>query len=242
MAKEVDELKTMNKYLTIGLVIAAFFLGSFSNKIASKNETPQNIKNEVANNAPVPTAKPAAKPKALSKSDHVKGNANAKVTLIVYSDLECPYCKTFDTTVKEISDTYGDKIKVAFRHFPLPFHQNAQKEAEASECVAELGGNDAFWNYIDLIFQRTTSNGTGIALDNLGPLAAEVGVNQQQFQSCLDSGKYEKYVKDSITEGAAAGVEGTPATFIIDSKGENQLIVGAQPIGNFTSVLDKLLK
>lgn len=232
--------------LIVALVIASFLLGSLTNKVATleKSTVPAIAAggtNQPAQGNPSPSLAPSKKPKNVGASDHIRGNKNAKITLIEYSDFECPFCKNFDPITKELLKVYGDKIRLVFRHFPLPFHQNAQKEAEAGECIAELGGNDNFWKYTDTIFERTTANGTGFALDNLGPLAAELGVNQQQFQSCLDSGKYEKLVKDSISEGQAAGVSGTPSTFIIDSKGNSQIVVGAQPIDSFKTIIDPLL-
>jgi len=246
MASEIEKLKSTNKTLIVALIIASFFLGSLTNRIAAleKNTAPLvapggvNQPSQAGN--PTPSVAPK-KVKPVTAADHIRGNINAKITLIEYSDFECPFCKNFHPTTQELLKTYGDKIRLVFRHFPLPFHQNAQKEAEASECIASLGGNDAFWKYNDAIFERTTSNGTGFALDKLGPLATEVGVNQQQFQSCLDSGKYEKLVKDSIVEGQAAGVQGTPSIFIVDSKGNSQMVVGAQPIDNFKTVIDKSL-
>jgi protein-disulfide isomerase len=245
MASEIEKLKSTNKYLTIAIIVAAFFLGSLTNKVATqeKGTTAPTIAAGNANQAPS-AANPAPsaatkKPKTVTSADHIRGNVNAKVTLIEYSDFECPFCKSFDPTTQELLKTYGEKIRLVFRHYPLPFHQNAQKEAEASECIASLGGNDAFWKYTDAIFARTTSNGTGFALDQLGPLAAELGVDQTQFQTCLDSGKYAQLVKDSIAEGQGAGVQGTPSTFIIDSKGNSQLVVGAQPIDSFKTVIDK---
>jgi protein-disulfide isomerase len=244
MASETDQLKSANKFLITVVIIAAFFLGSLTNKVATleKNIAPSVAAGDVKQPTQGDTAPSVAakKPKAVSASDHITGNKNAKITLIEYSDYECPFCKSFQPTIQELLKTYGDKIRLVYRHYPLPFHANAQKEAEASECVASIGGNDAFWKFSDTIYERTTSNGTGFALTALGPLAAEVGVDQQQFQSCLDSGKYEKLVKDSITEGQTAGVNGTPSTFIIDSKGNSQLIVGAQPIDSFKTILDKI--
>ena len=244
MTSEANELKSTNKFLVIALIIAAFFLGSLTTKVATleKNAAPSVADADVkqpgkANPSPVASKKP----KAVSASDHIRGNKNAKITLITYSDYECPFCKNFEPTIKQLLDTYGDKIRLVFRHYPLPFHANAQKEAEASECAAQLGGNDVFWKYSDAIFEKTTSNGTGFPLDNLGPLAAELGMNQQQFQSCLDSGKYEKLVKDSIAEGQGAGVQGTPSTFIIDAKGNSELVVGAQPVEAFKTAVDKAL-
>ena len=240
---EVKDFKSVDKVLVVALVVGSFFLGSLTNKVATLEKNGSQPTGEakqaaVANPSPSVATK---KPKAISSADHIRGNKDAKVTLIEYSDFECPYCKNFQATLTEIMNTYGDKIRLAYRHYPLPFHANAEKEAEASECVAQLGGNDAFWKFADDIYQRTTSNGTGFALDQLGPLAAEVGVDQQQFQSCLDSGKYAKLVKDSIAEGQGAGVQGTPSTFIVDSKGNSQLVVGAQPIDSFKTVIDKAL-
>jgi protein-disulfide isomerase len=126
-------------------------------------------------------------PVDLSK-DHIRGNKNARIALIEYSDMECPYCKAVHPTYKQIIDQYGDKVMWVYRHFPLDFHANAMKQAEASECVAEIGGEDAFWKYVDAIYDRTQSGGQGFPLSELGPLAAEIGVNQGRFQACLDSG------------------------------------------------------
>lgn len=248
MASETDKLKSMNKALVITLIVGSFFLGSLTNRVATLEKTgasdSANVKGAVA--APADNQKPAAQPvagkiKPVTSSDHIRGNVNAKVSVVVYSDFECPFCQKFHPIAQEMLKTYGDKIRLVYRHYPLPFHQNAQKEAEASECIAELGGNDAFWKYTDTIFERTTATGTGFALDKLGPLAAELGVNQEAFQTCLDSGKYEKLIKESIAEGQTAGVSGTPSTFIINPKGEAQIVVGAQPLEAFKTEIDKNL-
>lgn len=238
---DVEKLKSTNKILIVALIIAAFFLGSLTNKVATleKNGSP-TITTQSSKQAVAPITAPVTqKPKDITDKDHIRGNKNAKITMLEYSDLECPFCKSFHPTMQELLKTYGDKIRWVYRHFPLSFHANAQKEAEASECIAELGGNDAFWKYVDTIFDKTTSNGTGFALEKLGPLASELGVNQAQFQSCLDSGKYEKLVKDQIADGTGAGVNGTPSTFIIDSKLNSQIVVGAQPIESFKTLIDK---
>jgi protein-disulfide isomerase len=237
------------KVLVILLVIASYFLGTLTTKVSYLEKNPSSSKSvtgaeESAKPSTIPPlAKQASgKAKPITTRDHIRGNKDAKITLLEFSDLECPFCQRFHVTMQEIMKTYGDKVRWAYRHFPLSFHANAQKEAEASECVADLGGNDKFWEYIDKIFERTTANGTGFALDKLGPLAAEIGVDQTQFQSCLDSGKYEKLVKGQIEDGTKAGVSGTPATFVINSKGESQIVVGAQPIDTFKTLIDQQLE
>lgn len=237
-----------NTKILVGLlIVASFFIGSLTTKVSflekGKDSKVAGIQASEKTSAPaLPPQQPqSGKPKPITTADHTRGNKEAKITLIEYSDLECPFCKRFHPTMQEILKTYGDKVRWTYRHFPLSFHANAQKESEASECVADLGGNDAFWDYIDKIFERTTANGTGFALDQLGPLAAEVGVDQTQFQTCLDSNKYEKFVKDQLAEGTTAGVNGTPSTFVVNEKGENQIIVGAQPIEAIKTVIDGYL-
>jgi protein-disulfide isomerase len=205
-----------------------------------------NSNTNAAAAAPSPVAAPGDTVGALppvTSDDHVRGDLNkAQVVLVEYSDFECPYCKTFAPTTSKILTTYGDKVALVYRHFPLSFHQNAQKEAEASECVADLGGDKAFWSFHDKIFERTTSNGTGFALDKLGALAKEVGVNQTKFQTCLDSGTFTKKVQDEETGGTAAGINGTPGTIILAKDGTKSMISGAQPFDAIKTQLDALIK
>ena len=246
-SQEFDKIKSTNKMLIVALIIAAFFLGSLTNKVSYLEKGKTNLDTKTVLPKAVPNKQqpaaetPSGKIKPVTDKDHIRGNKNAKLTLVEYSDLECPFCKRFHPTMQELLKTYGDKIRWVYRHFPLSFHANAQKEAEATECVAELGGNDKFWEFTDKIFERTEANGTGFALDKLGPLASELGVNQAEFQTCLDSGKYEKLVKDQIEDGSTGGVSGTPATFVIDSKGNSQIVVGAQPIEAFKTIIDQEL-
>lgn len=197
-----------------------------------------------ANPTPAPAANPTPTPSTAGpvkpideKTDHITGAKNAKVTLIEYSDFECPFCKRHFATVEQILKTYPNDVRIAFRHFPLSFHQNAEKEAEASECAASLGGNDAFWKIHDKIFTETTSNGTGIALDRLVPMAKELGLDGAKFKDCLDKGTFAARVAQDQSEGGAAGVEGTPATFV-----NGELVSGAVPFETFKAKIDAALK
>jgi protein-disulfide isomerase len=179
----------------------------------------------------------------ITKDDHVRGDlAKAKIALVEYSDYECPFCKSFHPTLQDVVKKYGTDVAWIYRYFPLSFHQNAEKEAEAAECVAQLGGNTAFWNFSDKIYERTTSNGLGFALTALGPLAKEVGVDQKKFQACLDSGKNAKLVADEQAGGEAAGISGTPGTIIITKDGKTDMVNGAQSLSTVEGQIDALLK
>ena len=178
-----------------------------------------------------------------SARDHIYGNPNAEISLIEYSDFECPYCKRFHSTPKEIVQAYGDQVNWVYRHFPLGFHNpGAQKQAEASECANELGGNDAFWQYTDAIYARTKSNGKGFPVTQLTPLAMEIGLDGEQFRQCVDSGKYAARVQEDIEEGAQIGITGTPANILLHNEtGETRLMTGALPLAAFKADIEAML-
>lgn len=255
--KELSESKPFNAMPIVVtlLIIASFFLGSLWTKVQylEKNavqaaalptrqvNTDQPPVNEPVDAAQLPSQKATKKPE-ITKTDYVRGDKNAKVTLVEYSDLECPFCKRFHTTMQQVIKEYGDTVKWIYRHYPLSFHANAQKEAEATECAGKLGGNETFWKYTDAILERTTSNGTGFALDQLVPLAKELGLNDSTFKTCLDSGEFAQKIKDQTQNGTEEGVSGTPGTIIIDAKGNTQLIPGAVPFEQIKLMIDTALQ
>lgn len=185
----------------------------------------------------VPTAPPSGVPPVVTERDHVRGDLDASVTIIEYSDFECPYCTNFHGTMKQVIETYPNDVSWVYRHFPLSsLHPGAQKKAEASECVWQLGGDDAFWAFADAVFSQQP------AVADLGSFAAQVaGVNQNDFQNCLDSGDYASFVNDHFTDGANAGVTGTPGSFIIDGGGASQLVPGALPFESVSQIIDSIL-
>lgn len=176
--------------------------------------------------------------------DHILGNPDAEISLIEYSDFECPYCKSFHPVAKRIIEAFDGKVNWVYRHFPLDFHNPlAQKEAEASECAAELGGNDAFWKYADLIYERTKSNGKGFPIEGLAPLATEIGLDEKAFQACLDSGRYAKRVKEDMENGVRSGVSGTPGNILLNNKtGKAKFKPGAAPFELLKAEIDRLLR
>jgi protein-disulfide isomerase len=159
-----------------------------------------------------------------------RGPANAPVTIVEFSDFQCPFCSRLIPTMKQVEEKYGDKVRVVFRQYPLPFHQNAQKAAEASLCAADQG---KFWELHDAMF----ANQQALAVEQLKAKATELGLNADQFNSCLDSGKHAEVIQADMKEGAAAGVNGTPAMFI-----NGRFISGAVPLEQITAVIDDELR
>lgn len=232
----------------IGLIIG-YFLGVAQGNL-TRGSAVAVVPTPAAPSVPTPSAPPTpAGPVALPvpaidpSTDHIRGDKNAQIALIQYSDFECPFSKRVQPTYEQLLKTYNGKVLEVYRHFPLSFHQNAEKEAEASECVAELGGNDAFWKFHDGIFDKTTSNGTGFALADLAPLAKSVGVDQAKFTACLDSGKYAQKVKDEEDKASAGGVDGTPGNFVLNLKTNKAIAVtGAVPLTDFSAAIDQIQK
>jgi protein-disulfide isomerase len=179
----------------------------------------------------------------LREDDHVRGDRKARILLIEYSDLECPFCKRFHPTAQRIVDEYKGQVAWVYRHFPLDqIHPKADKEAEATECAYELAGDEGFWKMTDKIFEVTPSN-NGLNLDDLPKLASEAGLNQNKFKSCLDSGKYKAHVEADYQSGIKAGVTGTPGNILLDTKtGKTKLIPGALPFESFRTEIDNMLK
>jgi len=175
---------------------------------------------------------PAPEPVApISDSDYVFGDKNAKVVLIEYTDFECPFCSKHYDTAKKIKETYGNKIAFVTRHFPLSFHPEAQKAAEATECAGEQG---KFWQMYDYVFAANKAADMSVEKWKAG--AKKLGLNTAKFNDCLDTSKYAQKIADSARGGAAAGVDGTPATFI-----NGELVSGALPFEQFKSMIDGLL-
>lgn len=182
--------------------------------------------------------------KPVSNEDHIVGNPDAKIVVVEYSDTECPFCKNFHNTMNQIMADYGKTGNVAwvYRHFPLDsIHPKARKEAEATECAADIGGKDMFWSYINKIFEITPSNNK-LDLAQLPVIAKELGLDEKKFNDCLNSGKFADKVNAQYQSGLDAGVEGTPYSAIV-VKGTKTVVPinGAQPYSTVKQVIDSLL-
>ena len=160
--------------------------------------------------------------KPVDESDHIIGNPNAAVKIVEYSDLECPYCKEFHPLLHKIIEDYGKQGDVAwiYRHFPLlSKHPKALAEAHASECAAEIGGDGAFWKYIDKVFEVSpTNNGLDLAL--LPKIAETLGLDVEAWTKCQDSNKFRPLIEAQLNDGIQSGITGTPTSFIISKSGK----------------------
>jgi protein-disulfide isomerase len=175
--------------------------------------------------------------------DHVFGNPKALISIIEYSDFECPYCQAFHTTPKKIVEQYQGRVNWVYRHYPLPFHNPvAQKTAEASECVAELGGNDAFWIFTDALYARGPIGDESKALADKLALVEKLGLDQAAFSECLSSAKFSARVADDLQEGSQIGINGTPGTVILNNEnGAVRLVSGAVPPESLAATIEQVL-
>lgn len=252
--KSLNSFLTLERSILLGSMIIsiAILMHGGIIKVAPKT-APQPVAAQQgaapAAQAPQPPQQPTSARISLD-DDPVLGNKNAKVTLIEFSDYECPFCKRhFDQVYPSLKKDYIDtgKIKMVFRDYPLPFHDPmATFEANAANCAKEQGGDSAYFKFHDAIFAKTKSNGNGLTKDEVYQFASDLGLNQANLKNCADSLKYAEEVKKDSADGSVAGVSGTPAFFVgkSDPSGNitGQLIVGAQPYTAFQVVIDPLLK
>jgi protein-disulfide isomerase len=172
-------------------------------------------------------------PVPISSKDPMWGKRDALITIVQYSDFQCPYCSRVEPTMDQVKSTYGDKVRVIWKNNPLPFHNNAKPAAEAAQGVFALGGNDAFWKWHDTAFKNQGSLGT----DSYVKWATDAGVKDiAGFKAGLDSHKWADKVDADLNAGKAAGVQGTPAFFV-----NGIFINGAQPFDNFKKTIDQEL-
>jgi protein-disulfide isomerase len=199
--------------------------------LASPGTNSAAIKNTAVTN-PTPTPStggtaPSGQLASATNEDHVRGDLKkADVVVIEYSDFECPFCARHHPTMLQVAEEYGDKVAWVYRHFPLSFHPEAVPAALASECAAE---QDKFWEYADELVLNQDTLGDSY----YKTLAGDLGLNQNKFDECLDSKKYQAVVDAQTASGAAAGVNGTPATFI-----NGQLVSGAVPFASLKTIID----
>jgi len=246
----VTSFMTPVAIIIAGVIIAGAVL--FKDGSVNFGSKDSNVKAvEVGNDAQVaPNAIPIEEAQTINLDDDaVLGDPNAPITIIEFSDYECPYCKRHvEQTYPQIKENYIDtgKVKLIFRDLPLSFHDPAaSKEAEVAECVRDQVGDSKYFEFHDLLFVSTQGNGSGMPDEKLYSLVTQVGADSTQVKSCLENGDKKQEVINDKTEGASYGVTGTPSFFVGKSEQGNTIqgekIVGAQPHSTFEAVFEKLL-
>lgn len=211
--KKENSLSVPVAIIAAGIIVAAAVFFSRGSSLSVLNSENNQVKTQIAKTPSINLA-------GVKATDHLLGNPDAKIVLMEYADLECPACKYFDPILQQVMTDYGKSGEVAwvFRNFPIKeLHPKAPHEAEAAECVAELGGNQKYWNFINKIYDVTPAN-NGLDPAQLPIIAAGVGVDKDQFNTCLNSGKKTAIVQADYDSGVTAGVGGTPTSYLILNK------------------------
>ncbi len=181
-------------------------------------------------------------PRPVDETDYIRGNPNAPILLIEYSDFDCPFCKQYHNTMNSIMDEFGVDGRVAwvYRQFPIEqLHPNSPRISEAALCVGDLGGNTKFWQFTDLLFeQRDYDAPTNVV--RLPEYAERVGVDRNEYTTCMDSGRMRQAVVDSTKDGFNAGIRGTPYTYVV--AGNQQAVVnGARSYDTIRGIVTNLV-
>jgi len=246
--EKVGLLEKLVPFLLLVSVILAFVVGTMWQRVSvlQKEATgvaaPGQQAGANVTGAVVPDPSGKLTPEEVKKippitdNDHIRGNKNATVKLIEYSDYECPYCERVHPVMLQVMKDYGDKVAWIYRHYPLTIHPKARPAANAAECVASLGGNDAFWKFTDLVFADQTKY-----LSDLASAATAAGVNKSQFNLCFNAKKFDSVVSEDQKGGLGAGVTGTPGIFIVGPNDNVWLIPGALPYEAIKPKIDEAL-
>lgn len=182
-----------------------------------------------------PATQPAGEFRIPSDSDHIRGNLDASIKIVEFSDFECPFCGRLHPTLQRIVEENSD-IAWVYRHFPLSSHRNALRAAVASECVARLGGNSAFWNFADDAFSGSARMNNDFYEKHM----RASGVDEQQFQSCLNDSEVAQEVQNDLSEVTSIGGRGTPFVVVVGTDGSHTSFSGALQYEQVMQVIDSV--
>lgn len=212
------------------IAIAVFFTGSRESTPSTQIVTPEQ------------QVTTATGPRPVDESDYVRGNPNAPILMIEYSDYDCPFCKQFHETMVQIMEEFGIEGRVGwvYRQFPLPqLHPNAPRISEAALCVGDIGGQSAFWQFSDLIFEQREAN-EPTNMVRLPEYAERAGVERGAYDACMSSGRMKATVEASMEDAFNIGARGTPYTILV--AGNQQAVInGAQSYTTVRGIVSNLL-
>lgn len=225
--------------LPIAIVLAGLVIAGAIFYVNRQNAAPTDVLRDDASEVTIPP---------VTATDHILGNPTARIKVVEYSDLECPFCKQFHNTMHALIEQYGKDGQVAwvYRNFPLAqLHPNAPKLAEAAECVAAVAGNDAYWKFLDLLFVNAPP-GQFTVMSKVADYATQVGADRAAFNSCYDSGRTAGLVSGQYEDAFAAGSEipnglGTPLSFVLVDNVVVRPVIGAQSLAYMRTIIETIL-
>ncbi|MFQ5440790.1 MAG: DsbA family protein [Nitrosopumilaceae archaeon] len=255
ISKETRKLKSENTKLIVALMIvigiAGYFSGSyFSNpdsELVTKTELAEalsDFESKIESTQQMPS-QPSQPVEISLDDDPIRGDPNAPITIVEFSDFQCPFCARFHVqTLPSLLEEYIDagKVNLVYRDFPIQsIHPNALPAAVAAECANEQGN---YWDYHDALFEKQSDWSrldSNSAIAAFSQYADDIGLEKQQFDSCLETGKYLEEVQGDLSDGRDYDVTGTPAFFIGNEQIDFVKLNGAQPFDSFQRVIDAQL-
>lgn len=216
------------------VLLAGQFNGGFPGKASGRVAVANPSLEAPSPSLGAPTGSPNVQ---LSDDDWVRGDTKAPITIVEFSDIDCPFCQRHHNTMNELLTKYDGQINWVYRHFPLSsIHPDATKKAIASECAGSLGGAEAFWAYTDALFEQNEGGSTS----ELADIAQSIGVNRTKFETCVDNEEFADVVEADANAAVTAGGTGTPYNVII--AGDQQVPVnGAVPLERIEAMLEPFL-
>jgi protein-disulfide isomerase len=239
---QVTEIKKPTAISTPAAIICAGVIIALALIFSGKGTRAGVVKNNQAGNKqPALEEQKPPQPVSVKPTDYVRGDlSKAEVTIVEYSDSDCPYCQRFHVTMQDVMKKYGTKVAWVYRFFPLDIHPDAKNEAYAIACAGSLGGNDAFWSLLDSAIDITVSPEKSKPI--LTNMATALGIDAKAFESCIASKETKALIEAQSTEGQALGAQGTPYSVAIGKNGKQVVIPGALPIDQVSKIIDGLMK
>lgn len=222
-----------------GALVAGVMLVSGGDRSGDTTRTGTNQQGQMAQQEQQERSLENLRP--VDESDHIKGDPDAPIKIVEYSDFECPFCQRFHGTMNQVIEKYGESGEVAwvFRHFPIAqLHSKAPAVALASECVASLGGQEAFWQFTDRYFEVSPSNNRTDIETVIPQLVREAGVDEGVFQECFESDEFNDAVEADYNNAVATGGRGTPWSILVGPNGNTFPINGAQPLAAIEQLIE----
>lgn len=234
-----DSLKLEKLLVPISIIVAGALVGAavlYANKGNNVAGNQQQGQPQDQQQGQQPESKAYLNVAKITSQDHIYGNKKAKIKVVAYTDLECPYCSKFHPIIKNIVDESNGEIALVLRYFPLPFHPQAQEAAESAECVYAKGGDSAYWKFVDNTFAAYDKS-EGAKID-LAAVASKSGAN---ISSC-DKASYDQKIKEQAANGQESGLQGTPFAVVVVNGEAKGTIDGAYPKERVQQIISDLSK